>query len=79
MFMSSLNVRRLIVWVASFALGFVVTWLLVVVGLPFIKPESAGLTLQKFGTGYFLVAMVPIALIFVTWLDKFMGTKILPD
>ncbi len=77
--MSSLNFRRLIVWIVSFILGFVVTALIVVVGLPFIKPESAGITLTKFGTGYFLVAMVPIALIFVTWLDKLMDTHILPD
>jgi hypothetical protein len=77
--MSSLTVRRLIVWLVSLALGFVVSWLLVVVGFPIIKPESAGITLERYGTGYFLVTMVPIALIFVTWLDRFMGTKILPD
>jgi hypothetical protein len=77
--MSSLAVRRLIVWAVSFALGFVVSYLLIVVGFPIINHNAAGITLQEYGTIYFLVTMVPIALIFVTWLDKFMGTKILPD
>jgi accessory gene regulator protein AgrB len=77
--MSSLFVRRLIVWVVSFVLGFVISWLLIVVGFPLINSNAAGITLQDYGTIYFLVTMVPIALVFVTWLDKFMGTKILPD
>jgi hypothetical protein len=77
--MSSLAVRRLIVWVVSFALGFVVSYLLIVVGFPIINRNAVGMTLEEYGTIYFLVTMVPIALVFVTWLDKFMGTKILPD
>jgi hypothetical protein len=77
--MSSLAVRRLIVWVISFALGFVVSYLLIVVGFPIINRNAVGMTLEEYGTIYFLVTMVPIALVFVTWLDKFMGTKILPD
>jgi len=77
--MSSLAVRRLIVWAVSFALGFVVSYLLIVVGFPLINSNAVGMTLEEYGTIYFLVTMVPIALVFVTWLDKFMGTKILPD
>lgn len=77
--MSSLAVRRLIVWVVSFALGFVVSYLLIVVGFPIINSNAVGMTLEEYGTIYFLVTMVPIALVFVTWLDKFMGTRILPD
>ncbi len=77
--MSSLFVRRLVVWGVSFILGFVITYLLIVVGFPIINHTAAGITIQEFGTIYFLVTMVPIALILVTWLDKFMGTKILPD
>lgn len=77
--MSSLNLRRLVVWGLSVALGFVVTYLLIVVGFPILKPESAGITLEKYGFGYFIVTFVPIVLIFVTWLDAFMGTNILPD
>ncbi len=77
--MSSLNLRRLVVWVLSFVIGFIVTYLLIVVGFPILKPESAGITLEKYGFGYFIVTFIPIVLIFVTWLDAFMGTNILPD
>ncbi len=77
--MSSLAVRRLIVWGVSLVLGFVISWLIIVVGFPILKPVAAGMTIEKYGTIYFLVTMIPIALVFVTWLDKFMGTKILPD
>lgn len=77
--MSSLTVRRLLVWGISFALGFVVTYLIIVVGFPIVKPESAGITLEQYGFGYFIVSYIPIALIFVVWLDAFMGTGILPD
>lgn len=77
--MSSLAIRRLIVWIVSLALGFVVSYLLIVVGFPLLKPVAAGITIADYGTIYFLVTMIPIALVFVTWLDKFMGTKILPD
>jgi hypothetical protein len=77
--MSSLTIRRLIVWGVSMVLGFAVGWLIVTVGFPIIKPESAGITVEDFGTMYFLVMSVPIGLIFVTWLDLFFGTKILPE
>jgi membrane-anchored protein YejM (alkaline phosphatase superfamily) len=77
--MSPLLVRRLIVWGVSFALGFLVAYLLVVVGLPLININARGMTIDRYGIIYFLVTMVPLALVFVVWLDKFMGTKILPD
>jgi hypothetical protein len=77
--MSSLTVRRLIVWVVSMILGFVVSWLIITVGFPIVKPEATGITIEKYGTIYFLVTAVPIGLIFVTWLDMLMDTRILPD
>jgi hypothetical protein len=77
--MSTLTVRRLIVWVVSLILGFILVDIIVTVGFPIVKPESAGITLAKFGFGYFIVTYIPIVLICVTWLDAFMGTKILPD
>jgi hypothetical protein len=77
--MSSLTVRRLIVWVVSMILGFVVSWLIITVGFPIVKPEATGVTIEKYGTIYFLVTAVPIGLIFVTWLDLLMDTRILPD
>lgn len=77
--MSSLAVRRLVVWGISAVLGFVLTYLIITVGFPIVKPEAAGMTLDKYGFGYFIVTYIPIVLIFVTWLDAFLGTKILPD
>lgn len=77
--MSSLTFKRLTVWAISFVVGFVITYLLVTVGFPIVKPESAGITLEKFGFGYFIVTYIPIVLISVTWLDAFMSTNILPD
>jgi len=77
--MSSLTIRRLIVWVVSLVLGFVVAALIIVVGFPIIKPEAAGLTLKTYGTIYYLSTAGPIALIFVVWLDYFMDTHILND
>lgn len=77
--MSSLFIRRLIVWVVSMALGFGLAWLIVVVGFPLIKPEQAGMTIQKYGSIYFLTTAVPLGLIFVIWLDYFLDTRILPD
>ncbi len=77
--MSSLTVRRLIVWVVSMILGFMVSWLIITVGFPIVKPEATGITIEEYGTIYFLVTAVPIGLIFVTWLDMLMDTRILPD
>lgn len=77
--MSSLFIRRLIVWGVSLAIGFVISWAIIVIGFPLINPTAAGMTIEKYGVIYFLVTMIPLALVFVTWLDKFMGTGILPD
>lgn len=77
--MSSLTIRRIIVWVVSMILGFVIGALVVVVGLPLLKPESAGITIADFGPIYYLVMSFPIGLVFVVWFDHFMNTKILPD
>ena len=61
------------------ALGFAVAALIVVVGLPAIKPESAGITIADFGTLYYLFIAVPLGLVFLVWLDLLADTGILPD
>ncbi len=76
--MSSLTVRRLIVWVVSFVLGFAVS-VLIISSFPILLPSARGVSIQEYGYMYFLVTMVPISLVFVIWLDAVMGTKILPD
>ena len=73
-------IKRLTVWVVSMAIGFALTAAFVTLILPWMGPNNGNpISLQKFGYIYFLVVAVPIGLIFVVWLDKFMGTRILPD
>lgn len=82
--MSSLTIRRIIVWVISMGLGFVVGNGIITVGfdlLPLFTSIQApqGISIQEYGTIYFLFTAVPIGLVFVIWLDAFMDTRILPD
>lgn len=82
--MSSLTIRRIIVWVVSIVLGFVVGYGIITVGfdmLPLFTSIEApqGVSLQEYGILYFLFTAGPIALVFVIWLDAFMDTRILPD
>ena len=82
--MSSLTVRRTIVWVVSMGLGFVIGYLIITVGFDALPLFTAvqipqGVSIAEYGIQYFLVTAVPIGLIFVTWLDYFMGTKIFSD
>jgi hypothetical protein len=78
--MSSLTIRRIIVWVVSMGLGFLLTALFVIVVLPWLGPNAGNpISIEKFGSLYFLTAAIPIGLIFVVWLDYFLDTRILPD
>lgn len=77
--MNSLLIRRLVVWAVSALLGFVVTYLIITVLLPAVSPSPMPISLERYGFGYFIVTYIPLVLIFVTWLDAFMGTRILPD
>lgn len=82
--MSSLTIRRIIVWVVSMGLGFLVGYGIITVGfdmLPLISSIQApqGVSLSEYGILYFAFTAVPIGLVFVIWLDAFMDTRILPD
>lgn len=78
--MNSLTVRRLIVWVVGMGLGFLISVLFITVVLPWMGPNAGNpISIQKYGTLYFITTAVPIGLIFVIWLDHFMDTRILPD
>ncbi len=82
--MSALAVKRLFVWVVGMGLGFVAAALIISVGfnlLPLVSvvQKPAGVSIAEYGNTYFVVTAVPLGLIFVTWLDYFMDTKILPD
>ncbi len=78
--MSSLLIKRLLVWVVSMALGFAIAAAFVTLVLPWMGPNNGSpISLQRYGNLYFLVTAVPLGLIFVVWLDKFLNTRILPD
>lgn len=82
--MSSLLIRRIIVWVVSMLLGGVVAYLIITVGFDLLPLFSSvqtpqGVSIQEYGTLYFLFTAVPLGFVFVIWLDYFMGTRILPD
>ncbi len=92
--MSSLTVRRIIVWVVSMVLGFVVGYGIITVGfdmLPLLHliplvgwlfegiKSPQGISLLEYGIQYYLFTSIPIGLVFVIWLDAFMDTRILPD
>lgn len=87
--MSSLTVKRLIVWVVSSLLGLLGAWLIISVGFallpsiflpPIITPvNSEAISISRYGIIYFLTTALPLALLFLVWLDHFLDSKILPD
>ncbi|MCS6835062.1 MAG: hypothetical protein NZ750_03475 [Anaerolineae bacterium] len=82
--MSPLNIKRLVVIVLSQILGFGLGYLIITVGfdlLPLISSIQTpqGVSIERYGIIYFLVTAVPLGIIVMIWLDKFMDTKILPD
>jgi len=61
-------------------LGFALTVLLFEVMFPALIPQEAGKNLlDDYGIGYTLGTALPIAMIFVAWLDYFMDTRIHAD
>ena len=82
--MSSLAMRRLIVWVISMVLGLIVGYGIITIGFDMLPLLSAvqtpqGVSIQEYGIQYYLFTSIPIGLVFVIWLDAFMDTRILPD
>ncbi|MAS33343.1 MAG: hypothetical protein CL610_05015 [Anaerolineaceae bacterium] len=87
--MSSLTVKRVIVWVVSLILGFLTALGVITIGFallphlvlpPIFTPVSSeAISIERYGTIYFITTMGPLALLYLVWLDAFMGTKILPD
>ncbi len=79
--MSSLAFRRIIVWVISMALGFAVSWLIITFFLPAVSPDptAQAVSINEYGRLYFLVTWIPLGLVFMTWLDFLLDTKIWPD
>lgn len=79
--MSSLLLRRIVVWAVSMGLGTLIGLLIISFVLPGLSPDknAKAISVAEYGIIYFLVTVVPIGLIFVTWLDYFLDTRIWPD
>lgn len=79
--MSSLGVRRLVVWTVSIVLGIVVSLLIITFFLPAVSPSpnARAVSLVEYGYQYFLWTALPLSLMFMTILDHFMETRIWPD
>jgi hypothetical protein len=78
--MSSLTLRRLVVWAVSMVLGFGVAAAFVTLVLPWMGPNNGNpITIEKYGLQYFFWTGFPIGLIFLIWLDYLLDTRILPD
>lgn len=82
--MSPLLTKRLFVVVLSQILGIVITFLIITIGfdlLPlFTSIESPqGVSIEEYGILYFLVTSVPIGIVIMIWMDRFLDTGILPE
>lgn len=78
--MSSLLVRRIVVFVVGLGIGALLSALFVVLILPWMGPHNGvPISIEKYGAQYFLWTAFPLGLVFVVWLDHFLDARILPD
>lgn len=64
-------IKRLLLVIISFTFGFFITW--AIISSPFV-----GSNLPQYGPYYTFFTSLAIACAIGVWLDKFMGTKLLP-
>jgi len=78
--MSSLLVRRIIVFVVGLGIGAALSALFILLVLPWMGPQNGvPISIEKYGAQYFLWTALPLGLVFVIWLDYFLDTRILPE
>jgi hypothetical protein len=79
--MSSLLFRRIVVWAVGLTTGILIGLLIITFLLPSLSPDrnATAISVADYGIIYFLTTAIPLGLIFVTWLDYFMDTRIWPD
>lgn len=73
-------IKRLALVVISLVVGFLITWFIVTVDVTIgpIHLVIAGTTLDQYGMWYTSFTALALACAIGIWLDKFMGTEILP-
>jgi hypothetical protein len=82
--MSALAVKRLVVFIISQALGFILG--MVIIGplfnlLPYFSSIQVpqGRDIATYGYQYFFWTFFPIGMTIMIWMDAFLDTHILPD
>ena len=64
-------IKRLILVIISLAIGFGLTTLI-------LYTNYVGTTISEYGSTYYITTGLSFAVVAAIWLDKFMGTEILP-
>ena len=78
--MSSLLVRRILVFVVGFVVGGILTAAFVTLVLPWMGPNAGfPISIQQYGYQYFFWTAFPLSIAIIIWLDYFLDTRILPD
>jgi hypothetical protein len=79
--MSSLLLRRIVVWAIGMGTGTLIGWLIITFLLPGLSPDpnARAISIQEYGIIYFATTVFPIGMIVVTWLDYYLDTRIMPD
>ena len=82
--MSAKNLKRLIVFIVSMALGFATSYLIITIGfdaLPYVSSIETGQarSIMEYGPQYFFWTFFPIGLVFMIWLDAIFDTEILNE
>ena len=82
--MSALTIKRLVVFVLSQVLGFIIA--VVIIGplfdlLPLVSSIQTpqGRDIATYGYQYVLWTFFPIGVVVMIWMDAFLDTHILPD
>lgn len=66
----ALRVKQGMIWGVSFAIALAISFAL----LPLMKTDLATYSIK-----YFILTVIPIAMVFVIWGDYLLGAEILPD
>jgi hypothetical protein len=81
----TLQPRQISVWVISFVLAFVSSWLILQVIVPAIWPNNGRIPLTAYVPISFLdlpllpLILIPLTLFFVIWVDYFFHTRVVND
>lgn len=73
-------IKRLALMAISMTIGYLITWFIVTIDVNILgfNLVIAGTTMEQYGPSYSFFTAFTIAGAIGVWLDKFMGTELLP-